>query len=1248
MIHLLAPLRARSRVFLVALLATLMSMAGISAASANDLHEVQNTSYDNWSYIHDAGTSTEYSVGQGFTTNYYAGEKVHHIAVWLQRTGAAENACVWLTLRQYSNTGDLGSACINAQTMGTSAQWYDFTFSSPITITPQTQYNFIVRYYGSCDNCVQMAWSSTNLYRDANGPNYRYGQSGTSCCWYGPGTDTVFLIAVDHTSVAVTQAAENVTSNSVRMVGRDDDDAGGLATNIVFYWGTTTSYGNTTSPFACQGGYTCWWDMSGISSNTTYHYKACLQNYVGEQCGGDVSFTTPAVPGATLSPSSYNFGSVTLGQTSAATTFTLSSTGTANLTVSSVTSGGTNPGDFVKQNDNCTGATIAPGNTCTFQIRFAPAAVGSRSATVTAATNAGNKTSSLSGTGVGTPVASASPTSINFGTVAVGSSSSPSSVTVSNTGTATLSVSSVSVGGSHPGDFPKSSDGCTGANVAPGGSCTFNVAFSPTAIGARSATVTINTNGGSPTVALSGTGAGTPVASVSPTSINFGTVTVGSSSPAQTVTVSNTGTANLSVTGVSIGGTNSGDFAKSADGCSGASIAPSSSCTFQVTFSPSALGSRSATATVSTNGGNPVVNLSGTGGGAPQINLSPTSVGFGNVTLGQSSSPTTITVSNTGTANLTVSTVSIGGTNASDFSKSSDTCTGATVPAGSSCTFAVSFSPSAVGSRSATVTVSSNAGNPTVALSGSGVGVPQVGVAPSSINYGTITVGSSSSAQTITVSNPGTGALSVTSVSIAGPNAADFTKSSDTCSGTSVAAGSSCTFRVTFTPGALGARSATVTVDTNAGSPTVALSGNGGGTPAASISPTSVNYGTVLAGTSSSPTTVTLTSNGTSDLTVSSVSVSGANAGEFVLSSDNCTGTTLPAGNTCTFQVTFSPTSAGSKSATVTAVTNAGNKTVSLSGTATAPAISVSPGSLSFGTVTVGSSSSPSTVTVTNTGTANLSVTGVSVSGTNASDFALGSNGCTGATVAPGATCTFTVTFTPGAGGARSATVTITSNAGNQAVALSGAGGVAAISVSPSSLNFGYVGVDPSDPQTVTVSNPGSADLSISTLTISGAAAGDYTISADSCSGATVAPGGSCTFDVTLEATVAGTRAATITVASAAGNRTVSLTGIGDLVAPVSAFSTSNNGIVLTTQSVTGTVTDDRSGVDTVTVTFTPLLPTGGSTVQALLSCNANRRSCTWSAVVPLIPGVYTVTVRATDLAGNAEFPGQTITIIDA
>jgi hypothetical protein len=919
-------------VLLVALLTVLASVFGqLAVASANDIHE-QSLGADSFDYIKQAGTSTEHSLGEGFqTSSSFVAEKVHHIAVYLQRVGAAENACVYLTLRSSFDTGDLGSVCVNAANVSTTAGWVDFVFSSPISITPGATYFFITRYYGSCGTCMKMFWSSTNSYGANDWPNVKYGQDGSTCCWYVTGTDVTFLLAVDHTPTIVTKdpyVAPNAnapTGTTGAFVGGDNDDAGGLPTTIYFKWGTTAAYGNSTSPFTCQGGFECYQPMTGLANSTTYHYQACGSDYVGEQCGVDKTLTTLS------------------------------------------------------------------------------------------------------------PAVSVSPTSVNFGTVAVGSPSSPSTITVSNTGgtNTTLSVTSISIGGTNSADFTKQSDGCTGAGVANGSSCTFQVKFTPAASGARSGTVTVNTNAGSRNITLSGTG-GVPGVSVSPTSINFGTVAV------QT-----------------------------------------------------------------------------------------------------SSSPTTVTVTSTGNVGLTVTGVAIGGTNASEFSKSLDTCTGTTVPAGSTCTFRVTFSPATGGNKSATATISTNAGTQVVTLSGVG------------------------------------------------------------------------------------------------------------GVPTMSVSPTSIDFGSVLAGTSSSPNTVTITAGGAANLVVSAISITGTNASEFTKSSDTCTGATLTPGTTCTFNLTFAPTSGGPKSASVTITSNAGNQTVALSGTATAPAITLSPPNLDFGTVTVGTTSPASTVTVTNSGTATLSVTGLSLSGTNVGDFALGSDTCTGANIAPNGTCTFQVTFTPGAAGARAASVNIAGNAGPKTLALTGAGGVPQITVSPTSIDFGYVGDAPSDPRVVTVSNTGTAPLAVTTLVVSGANASEYTLGADTCSGATVAAGTSCTFEVTFTPAAAGTRVATITVSSNAGSRTVSLTGSGDLVAPTTAISTPNLGIVLATGAVTGSVSDDRSGVDTVLVTFTPVLPLAPTTVVATLSCNASRRLCTWSAPVPLIPGVYSVNARATDLAGNTEFPGPTISIID-
>src|SRR5208282_2998367 len=252
-------------------------------------------------------------------------------------------------------------------------------------------------------------------------------------------------------------------------------------------------------------------------------------------------------------------------------------------------------------------------------------------------------------------------------------------------------------------------------------------------------TVTDNSNGlagSTQTVTLTGTGTA-PVASLSTPSLSFGNQLLGTTSAAQTETVTNAGTANLTISTVTVGGTNASDFAKSADTCTGATVTPTNTCTVSVTFTPSATGSRSASLSFTDNASNSpqTVSLSGTGI-APAVSLSGSSLSFANQLVGTTSTAQAETVTNTGTANLTISTVAIGGTNASDFAKRADTCTGATVVPNGACTVSVTFTPSATGSRSASLSFTDNASNSpqTVSLSGTGI-APAVSLSGSSLSF---------------------------------------------------------------------------------------------------------------------------------------------------------------------------------------------------------------------------------------------------------------------------------------------------------------------------------------------------------------------------------------------------------------------------------------------------------------------------------------------------------------------------------
>jgi hypothetical protein len=181
---------------------------------------------------------------------------------------------------------------------------------------------------------------------------------------------------------------------------------------------------------------------------------------------------------------------------------------------------------------------------------------------------------------------------------------------------------------------------------------------------------------------------------------------------------------------------------------------------------------------------------------------------------------------------LIVGAISIAGNNAPEFVKTGDTCSNASVPAGGNCAFAVSFAPAAGGSRTAGVSIPSNAeGSPhLVTLSGTGGGVAaRIGLAPSSVGFGDVGVGLTSEPQTVTLSNDGTTALIIGQLSISGPYAQDFGKTSDKCSVKQLMPGESCTVKVAFAPNALGLRTAALMVSSNAGgSPhTVSLSGTG-------------------------------------------------------------------------------------------------------------------------------------------------------------------------------------------------------------------------------------------------------------------------------------------------------------------------------------------------------------------------------------------------------------------------------------
>src|SRR5205085_272322 len=148
-----------------------------------------------------------------------------------------------------------------------------------------------------------------------------------------------------------------------------------------------------------------------------------------------------------------------------------------------------------------------------------------------------------------------------------------------------------------------------------------------------------------------------------------------------------------------------------------------------------------------------------------------------------------------------------------------NTC-GSSVAAGASCTISVTFAPALVGARSASISIADSAtGSPHTRSEERRVGrVAQASLRPPSLTFQIQNLATTSAAQTITLSNPGTAAFTITSIGVTGTNLSDFHQT-NTCA-SSVAAGASCTISVTFAPALVGARSASISVvDSATGSP---------------------------------------------------------------------------------------------------------------------------------------------------------------------------------------------------------------------------------------------------------------------------------------------------------------------------------------------------------------------------------------------------------------------------------------------
>ena len=619
--------------------------------------------------------------------------------------------------------------------------------------------------------------------------------------------------------------------------------------------------------------------------------------------------TTKLLPSSlTFGSSSVSFGNVAVGSTKG-TTFTATNTGSASITISSVAL--TSP-NFLLTSPTLP-VTLAGGQNTPIGITFAPNATGAFSATATVVSDASNSTAaiSLSGSGTTTTTTAAgqvapNPASESFGSVIVGNNQAQT-ITLTDTGTGSVDISQISVSGS---GFSLS--GITvPLTLTAGQIASFSIIFAPTSAGNASGTVAITSDASNPTLSipLSGTGAALGALGSSPSSLTFGSVTVGSNqSLSQTVT--NTGGSSVTISQLSVSGTGftlSGITAP-------VTLTAGQSASFNVEFAPTSAGSASGTVTITSNASNPTLTipLSGTGVALGALGSNPSSITFGSVTVGSNQSLSE-TVTNTGGSSVTISRVAIGGTG---FSLSGITAP-VTLTAGESASFSVKFAPTSAGSASGTVTITSNASNPTltIPLSGTGVALGALGANPSSLTFGSVTVGSNQSLSD-TVTNTGGSSVTISHVAISGTG---FSLSGITAPVT-LTAGESASFSVKFAPTSAGSASGTVTITSNASNPALSIPLSGTGAAVAgqlSVTPSTLAVGSVVVGTSG-------TASGSLNASGASVTVTAAGSNNSVFSISGLSlPVTIAAGNSLPFTVTFSPTTTGATSATLSFTSNA-------------------------------------------------------------------------------------------------------------------------------------------------------------------------------------------------------------------------------------------------------------------------------------------------------------------------------------
>jgi hypothetical protein len=672
------------------------------------------------------------------------------------------------------------------------------------------------------------------------------------------------------------------TASSAKTLTFKNLQAGNLTINSVIFGGPFVLDAATT---------TCPMSGGAVTGNVNGNSSCVIgvdfaPTATGATSGGQITVLDTAPNGpvfASLSgwgsvpvgfaPETVVFGSVAVGSTSITKNITVLNQQTSNLDFTSISVPA--PYAIVPGTTTCVAGTpVKPGNTCVVSVNFAPSAPGAVPTVVSFSDDAPASPQSVNVTGTGVPPVSISPNPIGFGPVVVNEQSTQTATLMNNLAT-TITINSIgAITTGYQVDSTQTTCPMSPVTVPAGSSCVLAFDLTPPAIGSQA---------GSATLAYTATGSSTPVditisfkgtasqpVIVTPSTYDFPTTFAGFPSATTTITIKNLQAIPLPITGISLIGTNPGDFNIVSTSCpvSPGAVPAGQKCTVTLGFTPTATGGRSASLNIaySAAGSPQVIPLNGWG--ARPILVSPTIINNYVAPVSHVSQYQTVTVTNATTSSETITNFQLSG----DFTQTSTTCGTAapyTLAANSNCNVTISFSPTIGGTRSGQLQVFDTTITSPQVVNLQGVGTNPLTLSPTGFNYSAQLVNTSSPAKVATLTNNESKSETFT-LTPSGP----FSGSTNCTTGT-IAANSSCNIYSSFSP-------TTVTPPSQSGSVTVTDSALGGGplvlgltgassatNPAAAVS--AVSPGAAPGGSSSSVVNIAITGNGWTHFSSSSV-----------------------------------------------------------------------------------------------------------------------------------------------------------------------------------------------------------------------------------------------------------------------------------------------------------------------------------------------------------------------------------------